>query len=210
MEAQQQENRLYCSDPGKKARGISQAFKDKKHAGSLEESMHAAIRDCERAGRQEGFKAQGYAERFGSALEDPARVFFFRVATDQISCQQMKGVMAREHDSAARQESAQTKLENLKLRDRMREEGIEDYERGLISLISRIERIVPQGPPNFRSDDNKLRHLRSAAAEMRWAGAPITGISARRRNFNSFSAALRSCLQVDRERKERNCFKIVF
>ena len=90
-------------------------------------------------------------------FEDPARAYFFASTKDQMNYDQLKSIMVMECDIYARQSSAQTKLENITLKGQMTEQGIEDYAEGLTSLVSKIEKTTPQGPPEFRSDRNKGR-----------------------------------------------------
>ncbi len=75
---------------------------------------------------------------------------------------------------------------------------------GLTKLVEHIERLVPQCPPGFRSNENKIRFLRKAVLGFDWALVPIRNIVSHRYKFNAFVTALHESLQLATELKGAN------
>lgn len=132
---------------------------------------------------------------FSNAFEEPARSLFFTNAKKTMSYAQMKKVMITEYDSAPRQETVHAILENTTLQQHMIDEDIENYATGLSSLRSKIEKMAPQGPPDFRTNNSKIRHLKKAALKVSWSATPISNIIALNYNFNMLKIALRTSVK---------------
>ena len=65
--------------------------------------------------------------------------------------------MVKAYDNDSRKFSVQSKLKNFRLRNFIEEKDINHHFEGLGKLIRKISTLVPQGPPQFKSDENKIR-----------------------------------------------------
>lgn len=84
--------------------------------------------------------------------------------------------MLAEYDSDERQLEAQSELESLKLPKIMQENDTPSLSVSLDRLFTRINSPTPQGHRQFRSEENKIRYLRSAVLHQKCA-APRLAIS---------------------------------
>ena len=186
-------------DPSKKATGVQQYFRDDKFKGDLDQSIVNTVRDYEICANQLRFNPRDRAEFFICIFSGPARNFFFENINPRMTYEQMRNVMINEYDSDARRLQVQSELENLRLADLMAEKSITDQSAGLTELVDKINSMVPQCPPEFRSEQNKIRFLRGSVLGMPWASNPIAQITTAKYSFNGFVTALRESLQLMRE-----------
>ncbi len=74
---------------------------------------------------------------------------------------------------------------------------------GLKRIVEHIERLTPQCPVGFRSDENKIRYLRSAVLGYEWSLTPIRSIVTHGYKLHGFVTALHESLQLSEELKSR-------
>ena len=66
-------------------------------------------------------------------------------------------------------------------------------------LVKRINRLSPQCPEGFRSEENKIQFLRDPVIGREWASQAISQITTSKYSFNGFVSALREGLQYTEE-----------
>ena len=108
--------------------------------------------------------------------------------------------MVTEFDSDPRQLEAQSELEGLTLTKIMGKSGDFNFNISLDQLVKRNNSLTPQCPRQFRSDDNKIRCLRSAVLQQDWATPALSQITTAKFTYNHFVTAVREQLQFYQER----------
>ena len=192
------------SDMVKKYSAVNTEFRDKKFSGDLEQPINQTIRDFDNCARQLRLTDEQKRNLFVNIFSGPARDFYFDNTREEMGYRQLVRVMIDEYDSDARRLAVQSELEMLTLHRLMVEKGISDEGVGLSKLVERINVLTPQCPPNFRSESNKIRYLRSAVLDRDWAQTPVSNITTAQYSFNSLVTALREQLQLQAEKKSRN------
>ena len=113
-----------------------------------------------------------------------------------MSFEQMAQTMLHEYNSDSRQMQVKDRLETLRLKSYMNENGISDVSEGLSKLVEHIEEFSPQCHVDFRSDTHKINYLRKAVAEYKeWSQSPIQRITSGKFTFNGFVTALDEAIQ---------------
>lgn len=187
-------------DPSKKASAVQSYFREKRFDGDIIQSIHRVVRDYEICAKQIRLTSQQKTDFFINIFEGAARDFFFENCRDDMSFSQLAEVMVREYDSDARRLAIQSELEILTMEKFMRDREITDDATGLAKIVEHINVLTPQGPPNFRSENNKIRYLRHAVLTKPWAERAIGNITTAKYSFNSFVTALREQLQLEVEK----------
>ncbi len=203
MYRDQQVSASAAQEDTRKANYIGQSFASSKFTGDLSLSIEHHLRDYETCARQHRLTPNQAAEYFVNSLDGPARTFLLSHFAPGMSYVQVADMMRKEYDSDSRQLQVQSRLEGLKLDSFMLEETISTTSTGLNKLEDLIERLTPQCPVGFRSDENKTRYLRSAVIGHEWAIAPIRSIVTHRYKFHGFVTALHESLQLSEELRTR-------
>lgn len=99
----------------RKATNIFQYFKDSKFSGDISQSIELTIRDYIVCVRQRKFTPNQKADLFINTLADPARTYFFNLARDNMSFEEMAAMMVSQYNNGARQLKVQGVLETLRL-----------------------------------------------------------------------------------------------
>lgn len=161
------------------------------------------VRDYEISAKKIRLTLQQKTDFFINIFEGAARDFFFENSRDDISFNQLAVVMITEYDSDAQRLAIQSELKILILENFMKNRKIVDDASGLTKIVEHVNVLTPQGPPNFRSENNKIRFLRDAVLTKPWAERGIGNITTTMYSFNYFVTALREQLQFDIEKKLR-------
>lgn len=110
--------------------------------------------------------------------------------------------MRTEFESDARRLEVHLTLRGLRLERVISEnEDVADSSEALNWLVRRINKLTPQCPEGFRSEDNKIQFLRDAVTGKDWASQAISQINTSKYSLNGFVSALREGLQYDEEVK---------
>ena len=185
----------------RKATYVHQHFSGRKFAGDLSQSVELLLRDYETCARQHRLTSGQKADYFSNVLEGPALTFFLNTYVPGMTYEEISEAMKREYNSDSRQLQVQSTLEGLRLDSFMAANSLSTESEGLNKMVEYIERLAPQCPPGFRSNENKIRFLRSAVLGYEWALAPIRNIVTHRYKFNAFVTALHESLQLSNELK---------
>ncbi len=103
--------------------------------------------------------------------------------------------------SGARLRHIHSELEGLRLESFMSTDDIADNEAGLYSIVDRINPLLPQCLPEFRSESYKIRFLCDAARNTPWAFLPVFQLTTQKCTHNWLVAALRGSLPLPMELK---------
>jgi len=109
------------------------------------------------------------ANNFALALEDPAKDFFLSTVQPGMSFEDISELMLAEYNSNSRQIQVRRMLDTMRIDTFMAEKGITSEQAALTDMISTIDSMVPQCPPAFRADANKISFLRQAIIKQPWA-----------------------------------------
>ena len=110
--------------------------------------------------------------------------------------------MRNEFESDARRLQVHLTLRQLKI-DKIIEqkEEVSDDSEALNWLVKFINKLTPQCPEGFKSEENKIQYLRDAVVARDWASLPISQVTSSKYAFNYFVSTLRKALQFSDERK---------
>ena len=140
------------------------------------------------------------AKFFVCIFQDAAKSHSIANVREDMSFEEMGRVMRNEFESDARRLDVHMTRRVLSLEKTLPaiEEVLSDSER-LNWLVKRINRLTPQCPEGFRSEENKIQFLRDAVIGKDWASQAISQITTSQYCFKSFVSALREVLQYAEE-----------
>lgn len=118
-----------------------------------------------------------------------------------MSYPELVALMVKEFDSDARQLQVQSDLAVLRFGVFVAANNITADSAGLTAIVNEINHLVPQCPPEFRSQSNKMRFLRTAVRDVHWAYQPVSQLTTQKCTFNAFVTALRESLHLQTEIK---------
>ena len=81
----------------------------------------------------------------------------------------------------------------------MTEHGITSPSQALTKIVSHIDKLSPQCPPDFRQDAHKLSFLRAAVIGKPWAKVPITKADSGGISWNEFVTDLHAAISLETE-----------
>jgi len=183
----------------KKSNFITSHFYKKKFTGALTESIAVTLRDYRHASGLYKLDDACMADNFGLALEDPAKDFFLSTVQPGMSFEDISAFMIAEYNSNSRQIQVRRMLDTMRIDTFMAEKGITSEQAALTDMISTIDSMVPQCPPAFRSDANKISFLRQALIKQPWATHAITKVDAGDVTWRQFTTDLHAALSLRRE-----------
>jgi len=107
--------------------------------------------------------------------------------------------MIAEYNSNSRQIQVRRMLDTMRIDAFMAEKGLTSEQAALTDMISTIDSMVPQCPPAFRSDANKISFLRQAIIKQPWATHAVTKVDAGDVTWRQFTTDLHAALSLRRE-----------
>ena len=128
----------------------------------MSQSVELLLRDYETFASQRRLIGSQKADYFVKVLEGPARTFFLNFYAPGMTYEEIFEKIQREYNSDSRQLQVQSTLEGLRLNTFISIHSLTSESEGLNKMVEYIERLAPQCPPGFHSDENKIRFLRSA------------------------------------------------
>lgn len=102
----------------------------------------------------------------------------------------MVNKMMSDYNSDARQQQVQYRMENISMRDHMRESEVTKDKEGLNPLVNTIHKLTSQCSPDFPSEAHKMRNLINAVASYNRSENPRGQIVPEKYSFNMFITAL--------------------
>ena len=162
---QEQAPLLGKADMTEKLSAVNSEFRDKTFTGDLDQPMRQTVRDFALCARQLGLITTKKRDLFINCFAGNARSFFFDNCKDHMSFDELAKTMIHEYDSDARRLAVQSELEMMTLSRVMLNHDITDEGDALNKIVYRINILTPQCPPEFRSESNKIRFLRSAVLD---------------------------------------------
>ncbi len=190
----------YKSDDSKKAVNVRSYFKDNEFTGEdVKQTLSETITDFKLSASQQRLTAKQKAEFFVSAFKGSAKRFYLLNCNPAMTYDDRVELMKKEYDSMARKNKIQAQLESLTLTSFMMQKGISNEAQGLTELINYINILHPQVPKEFQSDAIKLRYLRNALFDLKWAHDSLKKISTPGMNFSALTTALQGDVQFHLE-----------
>lgn len=157
------------NDMVKKSSAFNSLFMDKKLSGDSNPPIFQTIQDFELCSRQLALSENEKRDLFINGFNGASRHFFFENCRVDMKLRQLRRMIVEEYDSDNWRLSVQPKLEMLTM-DRSMQETENMHNRiCLAKFVDRINILKPQCLPNFRSENNKIRHVRSALIERDWS-----------------------------------------
>ena len=202
-EAQAQESRSTASSSHESARTfqvIYGAFKGRKFTGDSLQSIQESIRDYNILSFQLGLSEEMKAKFFICIFEDAAKSHFISNVREEMSYAEIEKIMRAEFESDARRLEVHMTIRSLRIESAVSQnEDVTNDSESLNWLVMRINRLTPQFPEGFRSEENKMQFLRDAVIGREWASQAISQITTSKYSFSGFVSALREVLQYSEE-----------
>lgn len=152
-----------AQDSARAVQAIYGAFKDKKFSGDSLQSIQETVRDYNILSNQMFMDDVMKAKFFICIFEDAAKSHFIANCQEDMTFAQMEKVMRNEFESDARRLQVHMTLRGLSISRVMSDnDDVTDESEALNWLVKRINKLTPQCPEGFRSEDNKIQFLRDA------------------------------------------------
>lgn len=145
-------------DPSKKASEAQNYFREEHYDGNTTQFVHRGIRNHEVWVKPLWLSQQQKTDFLSTFLR--AQLVKFSSNRGNMSFSQLASVMADEYDSDALRLAVQSELEVLTIETFMADRKITDEATGITQPVEHMNILTPQCPPSFRSNSNKIRHLR--------------------------------------------------
>ena len=174
------------SDRMKQTSYVNSYFTNKQFSGDLSQSIELTLRDYRHCSVLYELDDQAMATNFSAALRGPARAFHLSNIKKGMPFSDTERFMSAEYNSSSRQIQVRRNLDALRINGIMNEKGLCSEEDALKEIINRIETLVPQCPPAFRNDENKISFLRHPVIRQPWARNAVAKVEAETSHgFNS-------------------------
>jgi len=183
----------------KKSTSVSYHFSQKEFSGALTESIEQTLRNYRYAATLYKLDDASMATNFGIALKDRAKTFFISTVQPGMSFEDISKFMLAEYNSNSRQIQIRRMLDTMRIGTFKTEKGLTSDEEALREMISTIDSMVPQCPPAFRQDENKISFLRQAIIKESWATNAVTKVDAGNVSWSQFTTDLHAALSLRRE-----------
>jgi len=183
----------------KKSNSITSHFYKKQFSGALTQSIAVTLRDYRHASGLYKLDDTCMANNFALALEDPAKDFFLSTVQPGMSFEDISKLMLAEYNSNSRQIQVRRMLDTMRIDTYMAEKELTSEQAALTDMITTIDSMVPQCPPAFRSDANKISFLRQAIIKQPWATHAVTKVDAGDVTWRQFTTDLHAALSLRRE-----------
>lgn len=116
-----------------------------------------------------------------------------------MSYEDISKFLLAQYNSNSRQIQVRRMLDTMRINTFMSEKGITSEQEALTTMISSIDFMVPQCPPAFRANANKIRFLRQAIIRQSWATHAVTKVDAGGVSWRQFTTDLHASLSLRRE-----------
>lgn len=144
---------------------ITSYFYNKRFSGDPSQSITLTLHDYRQCAVLYELDDRAMATKFTATLEDPARAFFLSNFKQGMSYQDIEKFMPAEYYSNNRQLQVRRKLESLRIKQVMEEKNLNSADEAMRYIINFIDTLVPQCPPTFRNDENKICFLLQAVVK---------------------------------------------
>lgn len=160
-------------------------------AGDMSQSVEILFRDYETCAHKHSLSAH-----FVNILEGTEKTFLLNNQVLEMSYEGVSHMINTEYNSESLLLQVKSTLDGLKLTSFMSSHSIVDDSKGLSKLVDFIESRSLQCTPSCRSDENKIRFLRSVVIRHDWDLSSISNIVTDCYNFKSSVKALQEILQL--------------
>lgn len=197
---------ISASERMKQTNYVTAYFANKQFSGDLSQSITLVIQDYKHSATLCNLDESVMATNFTSCLRDPARAFFLSKVYEGQSFNEIEDFMLAEYNSRSRQIQIRKKLESIQLKSIMAERNIQTEQDALNEIIKLINTLVPQCPPAFRSDENKINFLRQAVVCEIWAKSAISEVDAEGVSWFQFTTDLHEAISLHREVEQETAY----